>query len=227
MLLLYVYLFFCGACLGSFITCWAERTCVQLPIGGRQRSRCPNCQHPLRSWQLLPIIGVSLQRGRCWDCRTPISLRSTWVELGCGGLFVLSYQPTWSALPLLFGYGALLFNSLTDYLTRNVYPITLPLPALIGLYYQWPTLDSDLLILIVLLISLYLLARWTHKFGMGDVEVLVMLSCLAPPTVVISSLALAALAALVTLVFSPPRYQLPFVPYLTWGFVMCTQLLNG
>ncbi|RRK11697.1 prepilin peptidase [Lactiplantibacillus garii] len=203
----------------------AERTCAARPLLNRQRSVCPTCLRQLRWWQLLPLIGVLIQRGRCWDCHHPINLRSSYVELLCGTLALTSFpQPN---LALLCGYAVLFFNSLTDTLQFTVYPITLLPPALLGLMGGFPFPDMPLVILGGLLLGLFLLARYSAKFGMGDVDVLLMLSCLAPPVTVITSLTLAAFAALVT--FSLDRRsarRLPFVPFMTWGFVLCTQFGN-
>lgn len=228
MLLLYSYLFVCGACSGSFITCMAERLSANLPIGNGSRSRCPHCGHSLRWWQLLPLLGVLLQRGHCFDCRTQISLRSSYIELLCALLLVTtSTNDWWSVTPLLLGYGALLFNSVTDYLTLNVYPVTLILPALFGLWQQPPRLTGDTLILATLLILLYLIARHTNKFGLGDVDVLIMLSALSSPATVIVSLTLATVGALLVFVCQGRPGRLPFVPFITWGFILCSQLSLG
>lgn len=227
MLLLYSILFILGTCIGSFITCMAERTCSVAPVPDTNRSFCPHCYHRLRPWQLIPLLGVLLQRGRCFDCQRAINLRSTYLELLCGGLLVVTYpHDFWTSAPLLLGYGVLLFNSITDQLNFAVYPYTLVLPGILGLLHHRPIMSVPLLILIGLLVVLFCLARYTDKFGMGDVDVLILLACLAPPTAVITSLTLAAVAALV--VFTCRRHpgRLSFVPFITWGFIFYTQLLS-
>ncbi|MCG0731247.1 prepilin peptidase [Lactiplantibacillus plantarum] len=165
-------LFIIGLCLGSFVTCMAERISSGHILISTQRSRCPHCRHQLRFWQLIPLLGILLQRGQCYDCRTPISLRSSLIELLCGGLLVSSSASLSLTLPLLISYLVLIFNSLTDYLTFEVYPLTLLLPA-----------DT-------------------------------LLACLA----------IAAVAALVGFIISAPRHRLPFVPFISWSFIMVTQL---
>ncbi len=227
MFLLISYYFSIGACLGSFITCMAERVSYRQPIfKSAARSQCPYCKQNLRVWQLLPLIGVLIQRGRCWDCQHRISLRSTLVELLCGTLLAVTLPTvSLSLVPLLLGYGVLLFNSLTDYLTFSVYPLTLVLPASIGLWLQPPQLNGPFYLLLGLLLSLYLLAKFTHKFGLGDVDILIMLTLLATPAVVLTSLTMAAFGALLILLLDRQRTHLPFVPFLTWGFILCTQLV--
>ncbi|CAM3276568.1 prepilin peptidase [Lactiplantibacillus plajomi] len=219
-------LFMLGASLGSWLACMAERQPARDQVQFSNRSHCPHCQHPLRAWQLIPILGLLLQRGRCHDCQHVIPRLSTVVELVTGSLTLalLSQPDRWSQLPLLLSDLVLIFNSLTDIHELSVYPLTLWPPALVGLWHHPPLLDWDSLILICLLVGLYLVARYLHQFGMGDVEVLGMLACVTSATNVLTSLTLAAVAALIIFSCHPVRH-LPFVPFLSWGFIVCTQLL--
>ena len=217
-------LFITGLCLGSFITCMAEHVSNGQALIGRQRSQCPYCCHQLRFWQLMPLLGILLQRGRCYDCQQPISIRSSLIELLCGALLAAS-SPSFSlTLPLIVGYLVLIFNSLTDYLTFEVYPLTLLLPAGLGLWQQRPLLTISLYLVMALLMGLYLLARLTPTFGLGDVDVLLMLVFIIPADTLLTCLAIAAVAALVGFIISSPRHRLPFVPFISWSFIMVTQL---
>ncbi|MDV0429418.1 prepilin peptidase [Lactiplantibacillus sp. DA1] len=217
-------LFITGLCLGSFMTCMAERISSGHALTSRQRSQCPHCQHQLRFWQLIPLLGILLQRGRCHDCRARISIRSSLIELLCGGLLAFSSMSFPLTLPLLIGYLVLIFNSLTDYLTFEVYPLTLFLPAGIGLWQQRPPLTISLFLVLALLAGLYLLARLTATFGLGDVDILLMLVFIIPADTLLTCLAIAAIAALVGFIISPPRHRLPFVPFISWSVIMVTQL---
>lgn len=225
--MLTLFHFILGLCLGSFITCTAERLSSHQPVWGTQRSICPNCRHQLRAWQLIPLLGVLLQRGRCHDCQQPIPLQSSLVEGLCGVLVATSTGPLTTALPLIIGYLVLIFNSLTDYLNYDVYPLTLILPAGLGLWQERPTFDIGLYILLVLIIALYLLARLTPTFGLGDVDILLMLGCLATANAVLTSLALASTAALIFFILGSSKRRLPFVPFISWGFILVTQLIGS
>lgn len=225
-IMLTLFHFILGLCLGSFIVCTAERLSSNQPVWGTQRSICPNCQHQLRAWQLIPLLGVLLQRGRCHDCQQPIPLQSSLVERLCGVLVATSPGPLTTALPLIIGYLVLIFNSLTDYLNYNVYPLTLITPAVLGLWQQRPNLDIGFYILLVLIVTLYLLARLTPTFGLGDVDVLLMLGCLATANAILTSLALASTAALVFFILGSSKRRLPFVPFISWGFILVTQLVG-
>ena len=67
------------------------------------RSRCPHCEHPIASYDNIPVISFLLLRGKCRHCKTELSLRYLIVEL-LGGLlsFALFMQQVY--VPLLEGY---------------------------------------------------------------------------------------------------------------------------
>ncbi len=97
-LLLDVWVFVLGAIVGSFLNVVIYR----LPAGkslARPGSLCPACGKPIRGRHNVPILGWIMLRGRCYDCRTPISLRYPLVEL-TAGLLLLALVPV-DVRPLL------------------------------------------------------------------------------------------------------------------------------
>lgn len=54
-------------------------------------SACPQCHHPIRWYDNVPLASWLLLRGRCRDCKAPISPRYAVVELFTGLLFVACY----------------------------------------------------------------------------------------------------------------------------------------
>ena len=44
-------------------------------------SHCPSCQSPVRAWQNIPILSYVLLKGKCGECKAPISIRYPFVEL--------------------------------------------------------------------------------------------------------------------------------------------------
>ena len=86
--LLLAWLFAVGSCVGSFLNVVVHR----LPAGVNlvhPGSRCPRCLSPIRLWHNIPILGWFLLRGRCRDCRLPISPRYPLVEFLVATAFVL------------------------------------------------------------------------------------------------------------------------------------------
>lgn len=68
-----------GSCIGSF----ANVVIWRLPLGmnlSRPGSHCPKCGHAIRWYHNIPILGWLWLRGKCADCREPISIRYPIVE---------------------------------------------------------------------------------------------------------------------------------------------------
>ncbi|HEU4656736.1 MAG TPA: prepilin peptidase [Capillimicrobium sp.] len=75
-----------GALIGSFLNVVTyrlpRRESLAFPA-----SRCPHCEHPIRPWHNLPVVGWLMLRGRCHDCQAPISARYPLVELATALLY--------------------------------------------------------------------------------------------------------------------------------------------
>jgi len=85
--LLAVWLFLLGLAVGSFLNVVIAR----VPYGEsivRPRSRCPKCGHQLSWYENIPLASWIALRGRCRNCKTPISARYPMVELLTGLLFL-------------------------------------------------------------------------------------------------------------------------------------------
>ena len=94
--------FWLGACVASFLNVVVWR----LPRGESivsPPSHCPKCNAPIRFWQNIPILSWLALRGRCANCREPISPRYLIVELIGGGLFLLAFVSVFGELVDSFG----------------------------------------------------------------------------------------------------------------------------
>ncbi|MEE2639643.1 MAG: prepilin peptidase [Planctomycetota bacterium] len=86
---LFVWVFFFGACLGSFLNVFAYRIPSKITILGS--SRCPFCLAPIPGQYNFPVLGWFALRGRCGTCRLPISPRYFVVEILAGSLLVFLF----------------------------------------------------------------------------------------------------------------------------------------
>jgi len=68
------------------------------------RSRCPHCGHAIRALENIPVLSYLWLRGKCSNCRKPISWRYPAVELLTG---LLSFIVAWR-----FGFGFLALAAL-------------------------------------------------------------------------------------------------------------------
>lgn len=55
------------------------------------RSRCPRCSKPIRWYDNVPVLSYLLLRGRCRDCRQPISLLYPAVEILTGLVLIAAF----------------------------------------------------------------------------------------------------------------------------------------
>jgi leader peptidase (prepilin peptidase) / N-methyltransferase len=80
-----------GLVLGSFLN-----VCIfRLPHGAsivHPGSHCPQCKHPIRWYDNVPVLSYVLLRGRCRDCGERISLIYPIVELSAAGLLLEAFQ---------------------------------------------------------------------------------------------------------------------------------------
>jgi len=94
---------FFGACIGSFLNVFVYRfprrkSLVHPP------SLCPRCGHFIRWYDNVPVFGWIKLRGKCRDCRLPISARYPCVEGFCGLLFgsvFILLDTLWAPAPWL------------------------------------------------------------------------------------------------------------------------------
>jgi len=90
MILIYVFIFIFGLCLGSFINALVYRLYEEIPLGGKARSICPKCKKQLRWQDNIPLLSFVFLLGKCHFCQEKISWQYPAVELITGGLFLLS-----------------------------------------------------------------------------------------------------------------------------------------
>ena len=97
--MLIVFAFIFGSCLGSFLN-----VCIwRIPLGESVvvvPSHCPKCNHKIRWFDNVPVIGYLALGGKCRDCKAPISPRYIIMELLVGVLFTVP------AIMIYMGNGA-------------------------------------------------------------------------------------------------------------------------
>lgn len=128
---LYLFVVLYGFALGSFFNVliyrlplmlkaeWTAQCCTllnqPLPFSEKPvnlffpRSFCPNCHAQVKIWQNIPLLSYLFLKGRCYYCKTAISLRYPGIECLTGLLFLLASWEFGFTLQLLF---ALIFISL-------------------------------------------------------------------------------------------------------------------
>ena len=77
-----------GLAIGSFLNVVIHRVPIKASLS-HPASHCPACGHHIRHRHNVPVLGWLVLRGRCADCRSPISMRYPLVELLTAVLFVV------------------------------------------------------------------------------------------------------------------------------------------
>src|SRR3954469_3214012 len=89
-----------GLIIGSFLNVVAYR----LPRGeslAHPPSHCPSCGEPIKPYDNIPVLSWVLLRGRCRNCKAPISPRYPLVELTTGVLWALVMWARWDDAPAI------------------------------------------------------------------------------------------------------------------------------
>ncbi|OHC14258.1 MAG: methyltransferase [Pseudomonadales bacterium GWC2_63_15] len=196
-------------------------------------SRCPHCDHRIRSWENIPLVSWLALCGKCSSCRAPISSRYPLVELACGllsGYVAWHFGFTWQAGAMLLLTWGLVAMSMID-IDHQLLPDSLVLPLLwlglilnsFGLFVSLESALGGAVAGYLSLWSVYWLFKLvTGKEGMGygDFKLLAMLGAwggwqVLPLTILLSSVVGAVLGTILLRVQrAESGTPIPFGPYL-------------
>jgi leader peptidase (prepilin peptidase) / N-methyltransferase len=186
-LLVNIYAFAVGLCIGSFLN-----VCIyRLPTGKsivRPPSACPDCGRLIRWYENIPLISYLFLKGRCRGCHTNIALRYPIVELltGLTALAVVSHFgiQLQSLIYFLF-VAALILVTFID-IDHRIIPDSISLPGIpIGFAASFimPNVSwTDSLLGILLGGGSLLVIAWGYQLiagkegmGGGDIKLLAMI----------------------------------------------------
>lgn len=87
-IILYFLMFIIGSLFGSFSTLAVYRLPLHQDIT-HERSYCPNCNHKLSFWDMIPILSYICLGGKCRYCKEKIRIRYLILEICTGMIFLL------------------------------------------------------------------------------------------------------------------------------------------
>jgi leader peptidase (prepilin peptidase)/N-methyltransferase len=90
-----------GLIFGSFLNVCIYRLPRDLSVSNPRWSACPNCKHTIAFYDNIPVLSWLFLRGRCRNCKEPISPRYLMVELLTAALFLACawhFGPTFATL---------------------------------------------------------------------------------------------------------------------------------
>jgi leader peptidase (prepilin peptidase) / N-methyltransferase len=197
------------------------------------RSRCPHCGHQITALENIPVISWLALRGKCSQCKAPISARYPAIELFTGllsGLLVWTFGSGWVGLACLLFAWLLVAMTFIDYDTQllpddltypllwagllaNLHGLFVPLQdAVIGAMAGYLVLWS--------IYWLFKLATGKEGMGYGDFKLLAALGAWlgwkALPSIILLSSVVGAVVGISLIVFAKRGRDkpIPFGPYL-------------
>jgi len=239
LVIVYPLAFVWGAVVGSFLNVVVYRLPREISIVMTPPSSCPACSKPIRWFDNIPLVSWLVLRGRCRECRAPISLRYPLVEL-TAGLLAVAAVARWGVS--LTGFEVLIFAwislalGLIDF-DYQILPNALTYPSIafgllfscFGAYTWW--LDSLVGALVgallpTLVIVIYKLWRGIEGMGWGDVKYLAAIGSIVGLHGVVGILVLASVVgalvglALIAAGRGSAKTALPFGTFLALAVIL-------
>jgi len=242
MAMLAFFAFALGACIASFVNVVVWR----VPRGESivsPPSHCPKCNAPIKWWQNIPILSWLALRGKCANCRGPISPRYILVELLGGILFLFAfwkYGPvvdivvawTWISLMIIGSLIDFDHKLLPDFVTVGgmvlgvVYWVAVGLVAKDFMPIAWSLSGLVFGFGLLLLIRFFGSKAFKREaMGMGDVFLMGAVGALFGPVAVLFTLVMSSLLGSVVglsmIAISKTRFgkfaEIPYGPYICLG----------
>ena len=236
--MLYLISIIFGAMVGSFLNVCIFRLPNEESIIW-PGSHCPHCEKPIRFYDNIPLISFLVLKGKCRDCRAPISLQYPFVEgiTALSSLFlVIKFGPSLSYLVYFTFVSALIVITVID-LYHQIIPDVISLPGigvglLVSLIIPQITFSNSLIGVLLGGGSLFIVAtfyQWLFKregMGGGDIKLLAMIGAFLGWKAVLLTILLSSLIGSVTGILMMVvkgkdfKYAIPFGPFLSLGAVI-------
>ena len=232
-----IFAFVLGAVVGSFLNVCIWRIPENMSIV-TPASRCPECGHPIRFYDNIPLISYVFLRGRCRACGVRISLRYPFVE-GLTALMTLflfwKFGLSLKFLAAFIFVSALIVITFID-IDHQIIPDIISLPGipicfLMAVFIMGLSFKDALLGLLIgggslyLVAVLYELATKREGMGGGDIKLLALMGAFLGWQsllfiLLVSSLVGAAVGISVMLAKGGDmKYAVPFGPFLSLAAV--------
>ncbi len=197
------------------------------------RSACPHCQHQITAMENIPVVSYLVLRGKCSNCKAPISPRYPAIELLTGvlsALLVWKLGTGWQGLGGLFFLYSLVALTFIDADTQML-PDDLTYPLiwaglLINVNGTYVSLHDSVIgaaagyLALWTIYWVYKLVRGREGMGYGDFKLLAALGAwmgwATLPAIVLMASLVGSVVGIVLMVLNRRGfdYQIPFGPYL-------------
>ncbi len=229
--LTYIIIFLYGIVIGSFINVCIYRIPLKEDIV-KERSHCMSCGHVLQWYELIPIVSYLVQKGRCRNCGTKLSVQYPLIEGTNGVLYVLiAVINGFNVDSLLYCLliSALIALSVIDWRTYeipigiNVFILALGLIMTVLHYEDW--LNHVIgFFAVSIFIYIIILATKGRGMGGGDMKLMAVAGLMLGWKEIILSFILGCILGSVIHVarmkISRAEHTLAFGPYLSLGILI-------
>ena len=227
------YAFIFGAIIGSFLNVCIYRLPARMSLM-TPPSTCPCCNTRIAWYYNLPVVGYLVLRGRCAQCRQPISFRYPAVEILTGLLFAWAMCRFGIHLmtPVFCVFIAALVTITFIDLDCQIIPDVISLPGIIlgfagSFVVPWVSWQ-DSVMGILFGYGVISIIAWSYEqitgregMGMGDAKLLAMVGALLGLKAVFMSLffgsILCSVIGLPLALRKGGQFALPFGPFLALG----------
>lgn len=238
MTIYYTIIFFIfGTIFGSFYHVIGYRLPKGESIVTPKHSYCPNCNKKLNALELIPILSYIIQRGKCSNCHSKISIMYPFIELVTGLLFAVSYYSFGFsyelviALVLVSLFSIVIVSDLTYMIIPDQVTFTCAIIIIIvnflnlGIKDGLIQLGSGLLCFIIMYLIM-LLGNFLFKkesLGGADIKLMLIAGLVLHPVLGIFSIFLAsciALPASLIIYINNKEHMIPFGPFIVAAILL-------
>ena len=228
-----------GGCIASFFNLIACRLPKEESIV-KPGSHCTNCNHKLKAYENIPIVSYLILRGKCSKCNSKIGIVDFLIELGTFIFYfiVFYFEPNIiNAISYCIAFSTLLLISYIDCLKLEVY-IIMPIAAIATILSlrtfeaiklnQFKTLEYDIISMLILVITLYILGNifYKGKLGDGDVYIYSVVASITPWYLLSYSVLVSCISGMVYIFYL--RFikkigldkPIAFAPHISVGFLV-------
>lgn len=246
--MLYFLLFIVGNLIGSYLNVVSLRT-IKGENHTAGRSKCSHCSQTISWYDNIPIISYLFLKGKCRNCKTPISKQYPFIEILTGLLFLLggtySQRPIVGALFIVVTC-ILLVISIIDWHEKMIYlkHLIFLLTAVVllrlfnGFSQDYLMEISGLLVFGGFLFIVRFLAGLFYKkeaMGIGDVQLALICGLLfdwkgAAVALYISFISASVIGIIKLKIIKSEDKIIPFGPFIAFGsvisFIFSEQILG-
>lgn len=191
-------------------------------------SHCENCKKLLKWWELIPIVGYLLIKGKCPKCGEKVSIYYPLSEFFLGGIFVLFFTyaiPWYLWIVILSLFVLSYFDTKEKAVYKDLIHIFLGTTLLFYLFFAFDI--SNLVLPAIFSVMILILNLVKKSFGIGDLLVLIGLGILISWQQYLVMFWLGIMIALlysliliITKKINIKRATIPMLPFFSISFVI-------